>query len=413
MLAGGGPIASGPLWLRLYRGAMSTPANPRNRGSLRVAVVGGGVIGLSVALELRTRGAEVAVYESGPELGTGATMRSAGMLGAAFDWAAEDEQRSLAALARHAGMLWPDFAARVERLGDGPIEFSAEGAIVVARNAGESRWLEKLAAACQARDLPVVRLSAEEARQWDSSLTGSIVGALLLPGDRQVDPPQVLQRLGAGLSRQGVGLKLGRKVERIIGGQVFQMPDGERFDRVVLATGASVLPQFVGPRGAPLPHGLPETVPVKGQMLALAAVEGAPRHVIHARDVYIAPKARWILVGATSERGRADTEIDPQAIAELRARAARLAPALATAAEVTAWAGVRPGSPDNAPMIGQTAIPGVFAALGHHRNGVLFAPATAGIVADQVIDGKVSPLASAFDPLRFDNGGEAPHSPSA
>ena len=89
-----------------------------------------------------------------------------------------------------------------------------------------------------------------------------------------------------------------------------------------------------------------------------------------------------------------------------------MVPALADAPELTAWAGVRPGSPDDQPLIGQTAIPGVFAALGHYRNGVLFAPATAEIVADQVIDGKVSPLAAAFDPTRFDNGDEAPHSPS-
>jgi glycine oxidase len=148
-------------------------------------------------------------------------------------------------------------------------------------------------------------------------------------------------------------------------------------------------------------------------MLALAPVHGGPRHVIHTRDIYIAPKSRWTLVGATSERGRADTEVEPAVIAGLRAKAVELAPALAFAPEVTAWAGIRPGTPDDAPMIGQTAIPGVFAALGHYRNGVLFAPATAEIVADQVIDGKVSPLAAAFDPLRFDKEGEAPHSPSA
>ncbi len=391
------------------------PSQPvsRNNGSLRVAVVGGGIIGLSVALELKARGADVAVYESGMELGAGVTSRAAGMLGAAFEWATEDDQRALAALARHAGMLWPDFAARVERLAGAGLEFSKEGAIVVARNEGEIGWLERLASACQTRGLPVRRLSAAEAKREERGITGDIRAALLLPEDRQVDAQIALQRLGAALARQGVGLKYGRRVDRIVGGQMFQMPDGEKFGRVVLATGAGSLPQFVGPRGAPLDTGLAATVPVKGQMLALAPVDGAPRHVIHARDIYIAPKSRWVLVGATSERGRADTEVDPAVIAGLRAKAADLVGALAGAPEVTGWAGVRPGTPDDAPMIGQTAIPGVFAALGHYRNGVLFAPATAEIVADQVIDGKVSPLAAAFDPLRFDNGGEAPHSPSA
>ncbi len=391
---------------------MPPAANNRTTGSLRVAVVGAGIVGLSTALELRARGADVAVYDSGVELGAGASVRAAGMLGAAFDWALEAEQRSLAALARHAGMLWPDFAARVERLAGAGLEFSKEGALVVARSEDELGWLGTLAAACQVRGLPVERLSEEEVRRADNALTGKIQGGLMLPEDRQVDAQIALQRLGAALSRSGVGLRLGRKVERIVGGQVFLLPDGEKFDRVVLATGAGALPAFVGPRGAPLAHGLVATVPVKGQILALAPVDGGPRHVTHTRDVYIAPKSRWVLVGATSERGRADTTVDPDKIASLRARAADIAPSLANAPEVTAWAGIRPGTPDDAPMIGQTAIPGVFAALGHYRNGVLFAPATAELVADQVIDGKVSPLATAFDPLRFDKQGEAPHSPA-
>lgn len=384
----------------------------RKAAPLRVAVVGAGIVGLSIALELRARGTEVAVYDRGLELGAGVTIRAAGMLGVAFEWAAEDVHRSLAALARHAGMLWPDFAARLERQGGGSVERSTEGALVVARTAAETGWVERLAAACQARDLPVSRLTAAQLKHRDPAFTGEVHAALLLPQDQQVDPALVLQRLGVALSRSGVALRFGRHVERIVGGQQFLMPDGERFDRVVLATGAQPGPSFVGPRGAPLPTGLPAPIPVKGQMLALAPAAGTPRHVIRARDIYIVPKSRWTLVGATVERGRADTDTDPAVIARLRARAAELAGALASAPEVTSWAGVRPGTPDDAPLIGETAIPGVAAALGHYRNGVLLAPATAEIIADQIIDGKVSPLAAAFDPVRFDNGAGAPHSPS-
>lgn len=387
-------------------------ASGARKAPVRIAVIGAGIIGLGIALELRGRGAEVVVYDRGREVGAGVTIRAAGMLGAAFDWAVEDEQRSLAALARHAGMLWPDFAAKVERLGGGPVEYSAEGAIVLARTDAETDWLESLAAACQARDLPVDRLTPAALRMHDAALTGKVRAALYLPDDRQLDPALLLQRLAAALARQGVGLRFGRHVERITGGPGFQMPDGDRFDRIVLATGAAPMPAFVGPRGAPLPLGIPAPVPVKGQMLALAPSSGMPRHVVHTRDVYIAPKSRWVLVGASLERGRADTHVDPSVIADFRRRAAELAPALADAPELSSWAGIRPGSPDDAPLIGETAIPGVIAALGHFRNGVLLAPATAGIVADQIIDGKVSPLAAAFAPLRFDNGGEAPHSPS-
>src|SRR5262249_25818244 len=116
-------------------------ASPSRKSSApRVAVIGAGVIGLSVALELRTRGGDVTIYDRGLELGAGATIRAAGMLGAAFEWAAEDEQRSLAALARHAGMLWGDFVSRLERLGGGSVELSREGALVLARTPSESEW---------------------------------------------------------------------------------------------------------------------------------------------------------------------------------------------------------------------------------------------------------------------------------
>ncbi len=390
---------------------MSAVASSR-KSSLSVAVVGAGVIGLSVALELRGRGADVVVYDRGVELGAGVTIRAAGMLGAAFEWAAEEDQRALAALAQHAGKLWADFAGRLERLGGGPVEYSSEGALVIARTPAELDWLMTLTAACQKRGMPALTLPQKDLAVREPALAGDRVSALLLPDDQQVDPVLVLQRLGSALARMGVGLRFGRHIERITVGQHFLMPDGERFDRVVLANGAQAAPHFVGPRGAALSPDLPTPVPVKGQMLALAPLSGDLRHVIHARDVYIAPKARWVLVGATSERGRADADVDRTAIDQLRVRAADLVPALADAPELTAWAGVRPGSPDDQPLIGETAIPGLFAALGHYRNGVLFAPATAEIIADQVIDGKVSPLAAAFDPRRFDKADATPHSPS-
>lgn len=391
---------------------MSTAPSARKVNAVRVAVVGAGVVGLSIALELRSRGADVTVYDRGLELGAGVTIRSAGMLGVAFDWAAESDNRSLAALAYHSGMLWPDQAARIERLGGGTIELSTEGSLVVARTEVEAEWLEALTAACQARGLEGHTLTGAGVALREPAITGRVVSALLLPDDQQLDPALLLQRLGAALSRLGVGFRFGRHVERVIGGQVFQMPDGDKFDRVVIATGAQAVPAFVGPRGAPLTLGLPEPIPVKGQMLALAPSERTPRHVIHTRDIYVAPKSRWVLVGASVERGRADTEVEPGVVAGFRAKASELVAGLADAAEISAWAGVRPGSPDDAPLIGETGLPGVIAALGHYRNGVLLAPATAEIVADQIIDGKVSPLAAAFAPGRFDKGGEAPHSPN-
>jgi glycine oxidase len=130
-------------------------------------------------------------------------------------------------------------------------------------------------------------------------------------------------------------------------------------------------------------------------------VAGAPKHVVHTRDVYIAPKAKWTLVGASVERGAEDFTVDRAVIAGLKDKAVAICGALKDAPEVSAWAGVRPGTPDDAPMIGETAVPGVYAALGCYRNGVLFAPAVAEQLADAVLEGA---RRSAFTPLRFTSG---------
>jgi glycine oxidase ThiO len=386
------------------------PSAPKPNARTRIAVIGGGVIGLSCAWELARRGASVAVYERGTALGAGATIRSAGMLAAAFEWAAEAEYAALARMAARSGVAWAEFASRLERDGGGSVEYSREGALVVARLEAELEWLEGLELACQARGLEVRRLGAQELQRLEPKLTAQVRGALLLPQDRQVDPALLLQRLERALGRAGVEIKLGRPVERIICNGGFELPDGDRFDQVLIATGIGPAIRFERGKGDDHPTGLPEMVPVKGQMLVLAPGSGAPRHVVHGRDIYIAPKARWTLVGATNERGKADTAIDRTIIEGLRARAADLAGGLADAPEAGSWAGIRPATEDGLPIIGATAIADVFAAMGHYRNGVLLAPENARMIADQMLEGRSAPEAAAFSPLRFDKRAAPSHS---
>lgn len=372
-------------------------------GAVRVAVLGAGVVGLSCALRLKQGGAEVVVYERGADAGAGTSLKAAGMLGAAFENALERENPVLARFAEHAARIWADFAAEIERLGDGDVEFSRDGALVCAMGVEDEGRIEALAAACQARGLGVRWLKTDEARRIEPALTGSIRSAILLPEDRQVEPSKLVQRLKAGLQRIGVGLRFGRSIEQVqVASDGLLLPDGERFDRVLLATGAGQPVRLFDRFGANLPTGIGEIVPVKGQMLALAPVAGAPKHVIRTREVYVAPKERWILVGATVERGAADTRVDPEAIAALRARAGALVGGLADAPGVSSWAAIRPGTMDDAPMIGPTRIPGLHAALGCYRNGILFAPAVAELVAGQMLGEKTGAEARAFSPVRFD-----------
>lgn len=389
---------------------MAASSPKKAKAVLRIAVIGAGIAGLAAGLELRRRGAEVTIYEAGVELGAGATQRAAGMLGAAFEFALEADQPALVALAGRAAQMWPEFARRVEKQGDGAIDYSGAGSIVLARDTEEADWLERLASACQARDLPAKRLTLTELKREAPNVSSDVTSALFLYGDGHVDPPLVLRRLAAAAQRAGIGVRMGRAVAGIAaelpriteglwsGKAEFVLPDGWRADRIVLANGLG------RPHVAEIGEDRPTShiVPVKGHVLALAPTAGAPGHVLRTRHGYVAPKARWTLAGSSMARGQADTEVDRAVVDQLRAMAVSLAPDLADAPEVTAWAGVRPGTPDDAPMIGETATPGVFALLGLYRNGVLLAPAAAELLAGMILDGKAGALSNAFDPRRFD-----------
>jgi glycine oxidase len=374
---------------------------------MRVAVIGGGVIGLAVALDLRRRGVVVCVYEQGDEPGAGASSRAAGMLGAGYESAVEAPP--VADLAHLAAGLWPGFAADIMRLG-GDFDLRTEGALAVAEPSDIAR-IDAMEAACNARGVACRRLTPTEARAFEPALTADMA-ALHLPGDGQVDAGLLIDRLARAATAAGAEIRFGRPVDAVACSNRFATPDGARWDAVILATGVSDGGlRFQTPSGDRLDPQLGPIVPVKGQMLALQARVGAPACVIRAPGVYIAPKDRWTLIGATSEPGKADTETDRDALDGLREAATRLAGGLALAGEVRAWAGVRPGTADGAPMIGETAIPGVFAALGCYRNGVLLAPAVAATLSTLIIDGKVSDAAAAFSPRRFDNRSASRHSP--
>ena len=138
-----------------------------------------------------------------------------------------------------------------------------------------------------------------------------------------------------------------------------------------------------------------------GQMLSVAHGYGSPETTLRCGAIYIAPKADRVIIGATVEPGVATEAPEPEAIAALHTRAARLCPVLEDLPVIETWAGIRPGTPDRAPMIGQTASPGLFVAAGHYRNGILLAPITARIIADLMLCKPLSPLHESFAPNRL------------
>jgi glycine oxidase len=380
----------------------------------RIAVIGAGVIGLSCALALRRRGAAVSVYDQFPAAGEGTSARAGGMLAPAYETARGEGGEALFTFAARSAALWPLFVADIEQFGGGACEADVSGSLACAFSAAETQALEGLAQACDRRGVRVERLSAREVRVREPLLAEDVTAGLELPGDGQVDAARLVLRLAHAVRALGGDLVVSRPVDRIVCGREFRLPDGALFDQVLLTTGfSSAAVRFEAPDGAVLDPGAPRLRPVKGQMLALAAGPLAPRRVVRFGSGYVAPKTRWTLVGSTSEPGVEDLTVDGEAIDRLHARLLRVLPGLSGVPRLMSWAGVRPSTGDEAPAIGALGVPGLFAALGHYRNGVLLAPATAEMVSALMIDASVDELSGAFSPGRPALRDMASHSPTA
>lgn len=364
-------------------------------------VIGAGVIGLSAARALRRAGWRVGVVDAGRP-GRGAAWAAGGMLAPAAEALEADpserEDRASADLAWRSAALWPDFAAALEADSGRSLGFHAGETLILARTEAAAA---RLAAASQ--DLPATAvarlLTGDAARRRAPQVSPDVTAAVHAPNDGRVDPRAVMAALLAAAERAGIALHADAPVAAIRPGRPVRVRYAEgaasgptRADVVVLAAGwrgAGVAVDGWDPTGL--------VRPVKGQMVALDLGADAPASTLRAPGVYIVPRgAGRVVVGATVEPGAHDTQARPADVDGLIARAAALAPCCADATVLDAWAGVRPAPAHGRALIGPVG-PGVLAALGHYRNGVLLAPATAALIAD-LAAGRTPPDAAAFAP---------------
>lgn len=323
-------------------------------------VVGGGVIGLASALRAQQRGLRVCVLERA-EPGSGASRVAAGVL------APDPETPGFTALARASAELWPAFA---DELGD--VGYTRCGSLVLAfdRDELEDDWLD-----------------GDTCRALEPGISSECVGGLMLDADAQVDPRRVV----AALRDRVQDVVAGADVVGIAPDGV-ELADGSTVnaDRVVLAAGA-----WTARRLAPL---LPVR-PVKGQTLRLHGPLPATR-IIRSEHVYIVPRASGeTVLGATVEEAGYDETPTDEATDILLRQAIRAVPAVADLELVEAVAGLRPGTPDDGPLIGEWE--GYLVATGHFRNGILLAPMTAEAVAAFLTGDEPPPEVGPFDPNRF------------
>jgi glycine oxidase len=323
-------------------------------------VVGGGIIGLASAWRAQQRGLRVCVLERA-EPGSGASRAAAGVL------APDPETPGFTALARASAELWPAFA---EELGD--VGYTRCGSLVLAFDDDEVKagWLD-----------------GDTCRALEPGISPECVGGLVLEADAQVDPRRVV-----GALRDRVADVAAHADVVSVAPDCVELADGSKInaDRVVLATGA-----WTARRLAPL---LPVR-PVKGQTLRLRGPLPATR-IIRSEHVYIVPRASGeTVLGATVEEAGYDETPTDEATQLLLREAIRAVPAVAELELVEAVASLRPGTPDDGPLIGEWD--GFVVATGHFRNGILLAPITADAVA-AILTGDDPPAEVApFDPNRF------------
>jgi glycine oxidase len=375
-----------------------------------VVVIGAGVIGLSVAWRAAQHGLDVTVADPAP--GRGASYVAAGMLSPVAE--AKHAERELARLGLESLARYPAFTAELTALTGQPTGFRETGTLQVGYDADDVAMLGELRELQESLGRPVRQLTGRECRAMEPMLDPAIRGGLLVTGDGSVDPRLLVPALLAAAQRTGARL-IGRQVTEVLS-------DGGRACGVRLAGGAPVEADWVvlaagwsSARLGGLPDGAaPPVRPVKGQILRLRSGGGpggaaeppllsrSVRGIIHGSSVYLIPRQDGeLVIGATQEELGADLRVTAGGVWELLRDARTLLPGLTELEFAEAIAGLRPGTPDNAPVLGPSGPPGLVLATGHFRNGVLLAPVTADIIAEYLATGQLPAIAAPFTAARF------------
>jgi glycine oxidase len=355
----------------------------RSSDGFDAVVVGGGVIGLSCAWRAAQRGARVAVLERG-EPGGGATRVAAGMLAPVGELTFGEPE--LLELTLAAARTYPEFVAELEAATGEVTGYERLGALHVALDRDEAAQLRRVHDLQRSLELEADWLPLRRCRDLEPGLTPSFHGGVFAPGEAAIDPRLLTQVLAAALAAEGGELRTGAEVvdgvfegERLVG---VRTAGGEeiRADRVVLAAGA-----WSGAMDWLPEEARPPVRPVKGQVVELRARGEEPpaRHILASERVYLVPRADGrLVVGATVEEMGFDTAVTSGGVHELLREAYRLLPDVAEMEFAGVTAGLRPGTPNNLPLVGPGAIEGLVLATGHFRNGILLAPLAAEAVAD-------------------------------
>jgi glycine oxidase len=367
--------------------------------SYDVIVVGGGIVGGAIALQLAQAKLRVALLDR-QNPGQEASWAAAGMLSPAPD---SPSAIPLVPLGRASLNLYPQFVAEIAEISGRSAGLRRDGAIEVLFFADAERQLSTLVALHHGLGLPTEPLPIDEARKLEPALGREAQAAAWMGYEGSVDPRALTEAVLAAASASGVELHANTNVTRIDagGGRCNGVTaDRERFGagHVVLAAGA-----FSG-KIEGVASALPVR-PIRGQMVALSGDHVRLRHVLRSERGYLVPRGEGspqrIVAGSTLEDAGFEKRVTPGGLEQIFSAAQELVPALAGAEVLETWCGLRPDTPDHLPLLGPGELAGLTVATGHYRNGILLAPITAKLVREWITEQRVSMDWQRFDPLRF------------
>lgn len=324
------------------------------------------------------------------------------MLAAAVETEPGEEQ--LLALTLESQRLWPGFARELEAAAATSIGYRDEGTIVVALTRDDAEQLRFTYDFQRSLGLELEWLSGAEARRREPHLRPGIPAAVLSPQDHQVENRRLAEALAKAAQRAGAVLHEHRPVTEIevAGGRVAAVvADTGRDAAEIIILAAGAWSREIG--GIPAAH-LPPVRPIKGQMLALGMDPAAPllRHVVWLPRGYLVPRndGRLVVGGTVEERGF-DDRLTAGGLLALLEGAWRAVPGIEELPIAETWVGFRPGSRDDAPILGPSGIEGLVIATGHHRNGILLTPITAEAISTYILTGNLPEAVAPFAPGRF------------
>lgn len=374
-----------------------------NHRSFEVAVIGGGIIGLSLARALKKRGANsIAVIESNNEVGIEASWAAGGMLAPQSE---ADQANAFFKLACASRDLYSSFAEELLEETGIDIELEKTGTLYLAFSEEDFNNIERRYGWQTNAGLQVEKLTANEARGMEPLVSENVSGALRFPEDVQVENRLLVKALKMSCEKFVVEILTDTKVNALLieNKQITGVETSKgivRAEKIIIACGAWV--SFLKFTGDSIQT--PEIEPVRGQMLCFkASNSGKIRHVIYSPRGYVVPRLDGrIIAGSTSERAGFEKQVTCEGIHAITEIAIEIAPPLGRFPLVDYWSGLRPTSSDRMPIIGASGnVKGLYYAAGHYRNGILLAPITAELLTEEIASGNKQTLLKDFAPDKF------------